>query len=130
MGSSSARRNAEAKFDPERVAGLRRSLIETARYAANIRQLPATDQIVIVVQGPARDATVEALVFGTPEDVTVTESIQVIESGRTVVRSANVRRGEPQQTLVLRFTKAAADAFAKGTLSIEAFTEQTTTATY
>ncbi len=104
-----------AQFSAAKVEALKKSLIEAAKNASNIRNLGADEQIVIVAQGPA-----------TP----VLKNVEVSRRNAQDRVVVTARGGGPQTTLTMRFKKADAEAFAKGELSAEEFSKRAEIATY
>jgi hypothetical protein len=113
LGTTTKERGAQ--FSAAKVEALKKFLIEAAKNASNIRKLEADEQIVIVAQGPA------------------TPMLKNVEVNRRDAQERVVvtaRGGGPQTTLMMRFKKADAEAFANGKLSTDEFSRKVEIAAY
>ena len=112
-------------YDAEKIATLKRGLIEALQNAANLRHLGPSDTVVVAVlggsgSGPRR---VSALAKSEPGD-------QAVARVELAPLTAEGNRSGAGSTLTLRAKKADIDDFAKGTLSLNEFTKKVAAAAY
>ncbi len=110
-------------FDAERVASLRKRLIDSLRHAANLKFLhEGAERVTVVVTGRSPSlnhagirvsgsSTVQANVVGYVKDL---NGVQVVD----------LNGGRRMQQLTLTARKGDIDAFAAGRLSVEEFTRK------
>ena len=111
------------EYDADRVADLKKNLLEALKNAAKIRTLKPEETITIAVTG---------------SDVRASGPVNIIHRNdgrgkfqRDVVIAKAERAGEGGEThLVIRVKKADVDAFAKGTLKFEDFQKKASITTY
>jgi len=110
----------EEKYDAEKVAELKETLIKTLKHAANIRALKPDQSVILTVIGGRSQ-------FGT---TTVTRSYSYSRRSRGSSRSTGTAPGAemgtfPPTVLTICAKKSDIDAFAKGELSFDQFRERT-----
>lgn len=108
-------------YNAARVDALKDALIEALKNAANIRQLPANEQLVVVVQGGRRVTRVI-----TKEEM----NAKAKADGYTVNAVGFIADGPLTTTLTLQCRKSDAAAFADGKLSLAEFRQQIRLAVY
>lgn len=120
----------EVAYDAERVARLKRELIEALKNASNLRHVPEDEVVVVAVASGAGGGA------GAREFTVVRVEKEVRSEGRSTGRKPDVVQTRervasgPESKLVLRVKKADADAYAAGKLDHDAFTKRVTVSTY
>jgi hypothetical protein len=113
-------------FDADRVAALRKRLIESFRHAANLKALKeGADRVTVVVSGRGGGAGIVRVEGGK----TITSGVAgYVRKGETL-RSIDLRphRGRGAQQLTLTARKGDIDLFAAGRLSTDEFSRKVTT---
>jgi hypothetical protein len=123
-----------ARYDEAEVNQLRQSVLQALKNASRIRQLAPEDRVLVCLVGPAAATG--------PESSAVTRKqvsrVEVRSEQRTrdaapekhvVVVNEGAAPGQGS-TMTLRITKADADAFAKGSLDMDAFAARAKVAVY
>ena len=103
-----------AKFDAEKVSGLRKRLAETFRHAANLKSVKAGEQIVVQVVGKGTRASHGSL---------------RIDPTTGIPNNPHPSDNPTSATLTLRAKRSDVDAFAAGRLSAEEFGKKLTVST-
>lgn len=111
-----------AKFDADKVAGLRKRLAETFRHATNLKSVKAGEQIVVQVVGKASRHTSGNL----PPRM---DPLLARRYGLDPNAPTSPSDGPTTATLTLRAKKSDVDAFAAGRLSAEEFGKKLTAST-
>jgi len=111
-----------AKFDADKVAGLRKRLAETFRHAANLKSVKAGEQIVVQVVGKASRHT-----SGNPPPRM--DPLLARRYGLHPDAPTSPTDGPTIATLTLRAKRSDVDAFAAGRLSAEEFGKKLTGST-
>ena len=111
-----------AKFDADKVAGLRKRLAETFRHATNLKSVKAGEQIVVQVVGKASRHTSGNL----PPRM---DPLLARRYGLDPNAPTSPSDGPTTATLTLRAKKSDVDAFAAGRLSAEEFGKKLTGST-
>jgi len=111
-----------AKFDAEKVAGLRKRLAETFRHAANLKSVKAGEQVVVQVVGKALRHTSGNL----PPRM---DPLLARRYGLDPEATPPPAGGPSTATLTLRAKKSDVDAFAAGRLTAEEFGKKLTGST-
>jgi hypothetical protein len=126
-GKTIPEKGAKRAFDPERVEALKSKLLETlAKYGGNVRQVSDEEHLTVVVRshgGP----TVYSFNQGQEDsdDATVFYKLGQFEGVKeSLAASADLlnrfRGGGPGSVLVVRITRADAEAFAAGSIDMGA----------
>lgn len=104
------------KYDKDKVESFKGDLIKTLKYAANIRALKSEDLVVVVITGEGRSKSGSVLqnivVSSSGDNTVVSQSLP----GQTAFSSAGV--------LTVRVKKSDVDAYSKGKLSFEQFSQK------
>ena len=103
-----------AKYDADKVAGLRKRLAETFRHAANLKSVKAGELVVVQVTGKATRAS-----HGSAR----------IDPNTEIPSNLRKNDNPTTATLTLRAKKSDVDAFAGGRLSAEEFGKKLTGST-
>lgn len=118
--------NSGPGFDAERVAALRKRLIESFRHAANLKCLrEGADRVTLIVSGwapkPAKTKTVGGmrLTSRTTQYIHMGGAVQLLDGGS----------GHRPQQLTLTARKGDVDAFAAGRLTFEEFSRKVSSTT-
>lgn len=107
----------EEKYDAEKVENLKTTLIKTLKHAANIRELKPEESVIISITGGGELASIKSIVTTTREgEGTIIKETASGDSSATV--------------LVIRAKKSDIDAFAKGDLNVDQFSQKTQMLTY
>jgi hypothetical protein len=105
----------EEKYDAEKVADLKETLIKTLKHAANIRTLKPDESVILTVIGK-----------GSQSVTTVTRVYSRGDSRYITTTPGGARTGfSSPAVLTIRAKKADIDAFANGTLSFDQFSQKT-----
>lgn len=109
----------EEKYDVEKVAELKETIIKTLKHAANIRGLKPDESVILTVIGKAGQLAVSAI-----------ERLNEEDYSRYIV-STRARTGSLSPTvLTIRAKKADIDAFAKGQFDFDQFRQKTQLLSY
>ncbi len=112
----------EEKYDAEKVEDLKETLIKTLKHAANIRNLKPDESVILTVIGKAGQfATLATERLYNMEDQ-ISYILSTAPGTKTAFSSPAV--------LTIRAKKADIDAFAKGQLSFDQFTQKTLLLSY
>lgn len=110
---------AEQFYDAEKVEELQRNLTKALKHAANIRNLPPDEWVVLVVKGAPMFVELRVARSQTGQDKITTIT--------PIVR----KEGSPTVTvLTIRAKKSDVDAFSKTDLDFDEFRKRTRTSTY
>jgi hypothetical protein len=103
------------KYDKEKVESLKSNLIKTLKYASNIRALKSDEFAVAVVTSAGQNR-------GGP----VTQSVMVSTGGKTLVNQSGQAeaQGSSPGVLTIRAKKSDIDAYSKGEISLEQFSQK------
>ncbi|MBA7478747.1 hypothetical protein ES707_14175 [subsurface metagenome] len=123
----------EEKYDAEKVEDLKETLIKTLKHAANIRNLKPDESVILTVIGKASQSATRT--------TTSSYSLGGDLSGRrrdrrgSTYNITNTLGGAetgtfPPTVLTIRAKKSDIDAFAKGQLSFDQFTQKTLLLSY
>ncbi len=132
------------RFDAEKVESLKRDVLEALKNGANLRQVKPSEFITVVLSGgQGSTATVVARVNGKAPGKAKGEKSEKGEDSKgerdepkampapaTRVSTRSDKAAVRESTMTIRVKKADADAYAKGTLSLEDFTKKATIAAY
>lgn len=113
-----------AKFDAEKVAGLRKRLAETFRHAANLKSVKAGEQVVVQVTGKSARRIQSDQALSMRFDPLLARRYGLDPGVPTPLNG-----GPATATLTLRAKKSDVDAFAAGRLSAEEFGKKITAST-
>jgi DNA-binding protein H-NS len=116
-------------YDEERVADLKKALLDALKNAANIRNLKADESVTVCVFG-ASSRTEKPK--PTAKRSTRAQVAQGEDSNEVVVWSGDDRHPGPSRgsVMTIRVKKADVDAFAKGKLEPDAFAKKALATTY
>lgn len=119
-------------YNADRVAGLKRELIEVLKHASNLRHVSDGEQVVVTVTSTAGAGAGARNVMRIEKEKIERRygSRSTGSSQPLVVEVHEERRGGPGTTLVLRVKKADADAYAAGKLEHEEFAKRVRVTTY
>jgi hypothetical protein len=114
---------ASEPYDEERVNRLREGLLESLKNATNIRGLKPDDSITVCVFGGPSSGQPKAKAYVKRNTGSGEARSEVLESGRV---------GSPmrQTIMTIGVKKSDADAFAKGTMTLEAFRKRAHVVSY
>ncbi|HKB16704.1 MAG TPA: hypothetical protein VKF62_11610 [Planctomycetota bacterium] len=124
-GKSIPEKGAKKAFDPERVEALKSKILETlAKYGGNVRQVSDEEHLTVVVRshgGPA----VYSYSQKDPDDASVFYKLGQYEGLKGDLAAAGdllgrFSGGGPGSVLVVRITRADAEAFAAGSIDMGA----------
>ncbi|MDB6028815.1 MAG: hypothetical protein JWM68_5038 [Verrucomicrobiales bacterium] len=106
------------KYDAQKVEALKKALLEALKNATNIRQLKPDQNITLVVTGGEnmRQSFSKTIVSRQPGEPQK-------EEGRSEIFETKVA-GPQQTTLTIRVKKSDVDAFAKGKMNLDEFTNK------
>ena len=109
------------KYDKEKVERFKAELIKTLKYAANIRALKNDEFAVAVVTAAGQNR-------GGP----VSQSVAISTDGSTVVNQSGPEeaQGSSSGVLTIRAKKSDIDAYSKGELSFEQFSQKVSVLIY
>jgi len=116
-------------YNADRVARLKREVVEALKNAANLRHVADDEQVVVTVSGAAGPGVSTAKVVRIEKQVRRTER----STGDRAPVLAEVReegRSAAVSTLVFRVKKSDADAYAAGKLEPDAFARRVTITTF
>ena len=112
----------EEKYDAEKVAELKESLIKALKHAANIRNLKPDESVILTVTGGGGSAGLVSQVTSTDGKMFVVDS-----DGTTRIIQDLALGGAADifpTTLVIRAKKSDIDALAKGDLDLDQFRQR------
>jgi hypothetical protein len=113
-------------FDADRVAALKRRLVESFKHATNLKILrEGSDRVTLVVSGRGPKSTATRVAGGTR----VTEKVVGYMNDGKEFQVFDFNHGQRSQQLTLTARKSDIDAFAAGRLSLEEFTRKVVTTT-
>ena len=123
-----------AKYDADKVAGLRKRLAETFRHAANLKSVKAGELVVVQVTGKATRASHGSaridpntgIPGNRPKGM---DPVLARRYGLDAAPTMSPTEGPTTATLTFRAKKSDVDAFAAGRLSAEEFGKKLTGAT-
>jgi hypothetical protein len=125
-----------APYEQEMVDRLKATLVDALRHAANIRNFAADERIVIVIKGPqaaVQGQGSEGEAAGSQEPAAVGDyDLATSDDGHAQSVSTNISRlhqahlagAGSASVLTIRAKKSDVDAFAKGDLDLEKFTQK------
>ena len=108
-------------YEPERVAELKKNILEALKNASNIRNVKSDESITVAVTGP--------------DNAPGSQVRRVFRDGRverdvvTVMKADKALVGE-ETHLIVRAKKADIDAFAKGKLTLDDFEKKASVVSY
>jgi hypothetical protein len=110
----------EEKYDAEKVEDLKETLIKTLKHAANIRALKPDESVILTVIGKAGQSATSAI-----------ERLYEEGKSRYIITTSRAGTGfSSPAVLTIRAKKADIDAFAKGTLIFNQFSQKTLLLSY
>ncbi len=123
-----------AKYDADKVAGLRKRIAETFRHAANLKSVKAGELVVVQVTGKATRASHgsaridpnTSIPGNRPQGM---DPVLARRYGLDTAPTMSPTEGPTTGTLTLRAKKSDVDAFAAGRLSAEEFGKKLTGST-
>lgn len=120
------------EYDPEKVEGLKTTLIRCLKHAANIRNLKPDQSVIITVRGCAPAAVVEETVVEHEEHGSKTHSRTTGITRRVPVRGVESAEESSiaSTVLTIRAKKSDIDAFSKGELNFDQFRQKVRIYTY
>ena len=120
-------------YSADRVARLKRELIEALKNASNLRHVRDEEQVVVTVTSAAGSGAGARNVVRIEKEKMIEKRYGSRSTGSSQPAVVEVReesRGGPGTTLVLRVRKADADAYAAGKIEHEEFAKRVTVTTY
>lgn len=115
----------EEKYDAEKVAELKETLIKTLKHAANIRGLKPDESVILTVIGKdSRSAGVTIQAIGRTGEILVEDKNNKIVSIVEAPSLSDIGFSSPT-VLVIRAKKSDIDAFAKGQYNFDQFRQCT-----
>ena len=113
----------EEKYDDEKVAELKETLIKTLKHAANIRGLKPDESVILTVTGSGVSSNVDKIVMNKSNQLLVhTKDRNIVQIlGSPSLSDLGI---SSPTVLTIRAKKAEIDAFANGTLSFDQFTQK------
>jgi hypothetical protein len=121
----------EEKYDAEKVEDLKETLIKTLKHAANIRNLKPDESVILTVIGKAGQSATFAngRLYREPGSSYILSDALLV-SGKTVFSNRAGTGFSSPAVLTIRAKKSDIDAFAKGQLSFDQFTQKTLLLSY
>jgi len=120
----------EEKYDAEKVAEFRETLIKTLKHAANIRTLKPDESVILSVTGKAGQSGTRTTTRSYGPGLALSDR----RSGRSyniTIKPGGAETGFSSPTvLTIRAKKSDIDAFAKGQLSFDQFHQKTQLISY
>jgi len=113
----------EEKYDAEQVEELKETLIKTLKHAANIRNLKPDESVILTVIGKAGQPAASA-------SGRLYERLYEEDYSRYIVSTRAGTGFSSPTVLTIRAKKSDIDAFAKGQLSFDQFTQKTQLLSY
>ncbi len=119
------------EYRSERVAELKKNILEALKNASNIRNVKPDESITVAVTGPDNASNIQTWRLNRNDD----EGPTAGKFGRTEHRAVAVLKADKalvgdETHLIVRVKKADADAFAKGTLTFEDFEKKASIVAY
>ena len=115
-------------FDADRVAALRKRLVESFRHAANLKMLKeGAERVTFVVSGPVTGGRVVHLGGGTKATGNIAGYVKDTKGIKVVDMRSNKARTGQQLTLTAR--KGDIDSFAAGRMTLDEFARKVTSGT-
>ena len=118
------------EYEAERVAELKKNILEALKNASNIRNVKPDESITVAVTGPDNGpGTQVRRVFRNDNHGPAAKSGRVERDVVTVMKADKALMGE-ETHLIIRVKKADADGFAKGKLTLEDFEKKASVVAY
>ena len=118
------------EYEPERVADLKKNILEALKNASNIRNLKPDESITVAVTGPDNGlGTQVRRLYRNENHGPAAKSGRAERDVVTVVKADRALAGE-ETHLIVRVKKADVDALAKGKLTLDAFEKKASVMAY